>query len=342
MSRRQRKRDLEQKIDIQYQLLGDYETKIDLSNEPKEKAAAKLEVEKIKERIKEYNEELATLRPSGSIENMLINSFKEINFTEQRYHITNFYEHSPTGAMLIHGKPNFGQSWLSFLIEHDFKNAFQEIPITKIEIDFNDFLFPNPWVKLLSELRNNFNIQGASEEDLVGNGIELILDRLKNEVILFLFKNPINFLHTDAAKKFLNEFWKPLGDKACASNDCKQLMCFIIEENQYIKNLETGLVANLDEHADFRKILKIPDIPVINEDDFKDWEKDFGKKRFDDLAKKIREVFINNDARRTAFLNQCQQGLPPISFFKELTETLGEDYTLLETENPWLRYEPTE
>ena len=342
MTRKERKRDLEGKLNRQYQLLSEYEDKIDLSDEPKEIVAAELEIKKIKGRIAEYKQELAKLKPAISLASMLVNSFKEINFTEQRYHITNFYQQSHTGAMLIHGAPNFGQTWLSYLIETDFKTNLQETPITKIEIDFNDFLFPDPWTKLLAELRGHFNIQASTERDLVNMGIQVISERLNNELIFFLFKNPMNFLHTDSAKKFLNDFWKPLSNLVCNSDNCKQLICFIIEEKQYLENLDAGLVSDLDEQADFRKILKIPDIPIISEEDFKEWEKDFGKKRFDDLAKKIREVFINDEAQRTAFLAHCQQGLPPIAFFKQLTETLGEDYHLIETENPWLRYEPTE
>ena len=57
-----RYKDLEDKIYIELELLKDYETKLELSHDPKEKLFCKVEIKKLHESIKENNTEMMSLQ----------------------------------------------------------------------------------------------------------------------------------------------------------------------------------------------------------------------------------------------------------------------------------------
>ena len=183
MSRKERKRDLEGKLNRQYQLLSEYEDKIDLSDEPKEITTAKLQVQKIKERIKEYQAELATLRPLDSIDKLLFESIKSVNYTNQRKFIFSYFSKWRPGLILIDGKENFGQSWFTNLVKEHYEQkkgtSFFEVPI-QLETGVQE-----NWITILSNLSFKFlggmvSFNPTKQQEDVNDIIENITSRSEN------------------------------------------------------------------------------------------------------------------------------------------------------------------
>jgi hypothetical protein len=340
--RKKRIIDLEKQLEEQYKLLFDYEKIRDYASDPKEKRRAIIEISNTKGYIEYYEQELAKLRPTYKIGDLLRDALRRLNYSKQKEFIRRYLNtyQQKFGSFLIQGQLNFGQMWLVHLLLRRYG-----IKARHFLINLYNQTDPNGYYAFLREmgsvLQQQQNFDPKRIPDYLKEIIEETCQLLKNEPLVIVLFNPSNLVITQTFGDFWNNFWIPLCKKAHLNTHSRHLLLFMIATDDKMSSPGVRYITEVNETCGYHHLLKVPEIQPFTRDDFIKWVEIVRENRETSshrmLAEKIEELFIDDQANFNDFLKNCDSNIPPICFFQKLYEILGaqmEDYT-----NEGLRFE---
>ena len=272
---------------------------------PRDQFKLKKQIEEVEAEREIVKQQLKELEKGGSItaSGDFFSVLRRLGYRKQIRLFRRAVEKKDSVAFLIHGYPDYGQSWLLNRLVSQYVEHFLTGKI--IRVDVGRKVRRNDVSALWREVARQVGLKGKQYSP--AEIAQQISQCIKTQDVLIVF-HEVETLPKSTLNELIQDFWLPLSAEVQASssvqNRCKLLM-FLIDYEGYVGEWDIPLIDKLDTDDEATVPLKPPIIREFSDGELINWVED----EYDMLPDTLTQQADDNIA---AILKDTENGIPEL------------------------------
>lgn len=201
----------------------------------------------------------------------LYDSLSKLNFFKQDNIFYDLIEASSIAAFLIHGEPEYGQTWLLNRLVH--KYCSNSVKSKNVQISIGSLIKKNDVNSLLRQLAGELGLKGRQYTlSEIANGVN---EWLKRQNVLLIL-NKVGMMPETNFVELMENFWRPLVSEIeqFQSQPSKyKLFMFLIDDLGYVKSWNNTNIFAETLNCDWKSQtpIKAPEITALLKHELEFW-----------------------------------------------------------------------
>ncbi|MGK7944334.1 MAG: trypsin-like peptidase domain-containing protein [Microcystaceae cyanobacterium] len=252
----------------------------------------------------------------------------KLGYKKQVRLFSKFVKKQDIGALLIYGKPEYGQEWLLNLLLTQHLGEVENSRVYKVDLRVKGRRLRSEVMG--REFRRFFDL---SKDATLEDAVQAVYDCLKTQNVLLIFHG-VNCLGEENLKKLLEAFWQPLiGQiKEITEQELEEklgkLFMFLIDYEGKLSEVKSVFQEKIEAQSVNKNPLKAPQLSEFTEDEIWYWLEE----QKDELPLQIEEDL---DEAVENILENTEGGIPELTL-EEICANCG--YNWFEEADKWLKY----